>query len=249
MTQSAQPAYARQVEFAIRRLNTLSTLPSVAIKYFSILFNSTLDIAALTKLIETDAALTAKFLSLPHTENLICDDKSPAISQIIEKLPAKTVRDAVLSIGILPVNDFGKQPDKVRTLPGKELAIHNLAVACCAKSIAQTEACKDIDPETAYTAGLLHDIGKLALDEVMPKSFGQIIEQAEQEGKSCLEVEQEQLGIDHSILGKRLLQKWHLPGSQPRSITPSAPKSKALSISPMSILERQFTRTTFTDVG
>jgi signal transduction histidine kinase len=63
----------------------------------------------------------------------------------------------------------------------------------------------------AYTAGLLHDIGKLALDEAMPRSFAGIIEQAKSEQASTCTIAQKHLGTDHTLLGKRLAVKWHLP--------------------------------------
>jgi len=57
----------------------------------------------------------------------------------------------------------------------------------------------------------LHDIGKLAIDEVMPKSFTKIVSEAKARGVSMYEVEQAHLGLDHTIVGKRLAEKWHLP--------------------------------------
>ena len=50
-----------------------------------------------------------------------------------------------------------------------DLILHSLAAACCARSIAAT-AVSDVDPRLAYSAGLLHDIGKLALQDIMPRS-------------------------------------------------------------------------------
>jgi len=64
-----------------------------------------------------------------------------------------------------------------------------------------------IDGDTAYLAGLLHDIGKFLLDEVMPKSFDTLIEQARAGKSTFAKVEQANLGIDHTILAKRFAQK------------------------------------------
>ncbi|MHC5160507.1 MAG: HDOD domain-containing protein, partial [Planctomycetota bacterium] len=71
-----------------------------------------------------------------------------------------------------------------------------------------------LEPEqrqTAYLAGLLHDIGKCALDEVMPKSFAKMVSQAESSQSGLADIEQSHLGLDHAVLGKRLSQKWFLP--------------------------------------
>jgi putative nucleotidyltransferase with HDIG domain len=92
----------------------------------------------------------------------------------------------------------------------RELAVHNLAVACCAGCIAEIMSPK-MDSQLAYAAGLLHDIGKLALDDAMPKSFDRIADEAKSRSCSTCEVEAEYLGIDHTIIGKRLAQRWRLP--------------------------------------
>jgi putative nucleotidyltransferase with HDIG domain len=95
-------------------------------------------------------------------------------------------------------------------LSKKDLFLHSLAVACCAESIARIAPSR-IDSQLAYSAGLLHDIGKLALQDAMPKSFARLVEQAESAQSSSLAVERRQLGADHTSLGKRLAQKWRLP--------------------------------------
>ncbi len=63
----------------------------------------------------------------------------------------------------------------------------------------------------AYFAGLMHDIGKFALIETMPRSFFRIIEQARSEGNNSRVIEKQQIGIDHTLAGKRLAEKWQLP--------------------------------------
>jgi len=88
--------------------------------------------------------------------------------------------------------------------------LHCLAVGCCAAELAVTVS-PQINPQLAYSAGLLHDIGKLALNEVMPKSSVRISQEAKTQNASSLAIEQKHLGTDHTILGKRLGQKWHFP--------------------------------------
>ena len=63
----------------------------------------------------------------------------------------------------------------------------------------------------AYCAGLLHDIGKLAIEETMPKSFARMVEEAESTKQCSRTIEQKHLGADHTIIGKHLAQKWQLP--------------------------------------
>jgi putative nucleotidyltransferase with HDIG domain len=200
----ADPTVAHQVELVIRRLNSLSTLPCVAARFLSHLLQAQLPTLAET--IESDPALTAKILSLMHQHRLSYPDENPSVHQALDKLPVHVVREALLSVKVYP--SFGK--DEHRALFRKQLVVHCLAVACCAKDIVEIIS-PQMDSQLAYSAGLLHDIGKLALDEAMPRSFAGIVEQAKSQQACTLTLEQKYLGLDHTTLGKRLAAKWHLP--------------------------------------
>jgi putative nucleotidyltransferase with HDIG domain len=200
----ADPTVAHQVELVIHRLSSLSTLPCVATRFLSHLSQARL--SALAETIESDPALTARILSLMHQQGLSCPDESSSVRRAIDKLPAHAVRQALLSVKIYPA--FGR--DEHRVLFRKQLVIHSLAVACCAEDIAGIIS-PQMDSQLAYSAGLLHDIGKLALDETMPRSFAGIVEQAKSQQACTRTLEQKHLGLDHTILGKRLAAKWRLP--------------------------------------
>jgi putative nucleotidyltransferase with HDIG domain len=213
----ADPTVAHQVELAILRLSSLSTLPCIAVRFLLSLSQARLSVLAET--VESDPALTAKILSLIHKEGLSCPpasaspdasrgsgDEDFSVRQAIEKLPPNAVRQALLSVKIYPA--FSR--DEHRVLFRKQLIIHSLAVACCAEDIAAILS-PQMDSQLAYSAGLLHDIGKLALDETMPRSFAGIVEQAKSQQACSLTLEQKHLGLDHTILGKRLAAKWRLP--------------------------------------
>jgi len=199
-------ASAHQVELAIRQLDSLSTLPSVAARFFSKLLQPQFSPSAIADIIESDPALTAKILSLIHQQGLSLPDEKFSLRRALDKLPAHLVRDAVLSVKVFRTFDH----DNDRIVLRKELIQHALAVACCAKDIAEIIS-PQMDSQLAFSAGLLHDIGKLALEEAMPKSLARIVEEAKSTKAGACAIEQKHLGTDHTILGKRLAQKWHLP--------------------------------------
>ncbi len=198
------PTAARQVEFAIGRLDSLSTLPSIAAQVFSKLLQSSSSPLVLADIIESDPALMASVLSLIDRHGIRLTGRSFLLRVALERLPAQILRDALLSIKV------SRDPQAREGVSRKELLLHSLAVACSAESIARIAPAR-LDSQLAYCAGLLHDIGKLALADAMPKSFARIVEEAKS-GQSCSSaVEQRRLGTDHTILGKRLAQKWRFP--------------------------------------
>jgi putative nucleotidyltransferase with HDIG domain len=194
------------VEGAIRQLDSLSILPSVGAGFFTRLLESKGLSTELAEIIESDPALSAKIFSIMHQHGISFADENFSIYQAIGKLPPYVIRDAFFSIKVSETS----QQDSF-TLPSqKELTLHALAVACCAENIANIIS-PQMDSKLAYSAGLLHDIGKLALGQSMPKSFDRIVEEAKSQNACSCTIEQKHLGIDHTILGKRLAQKWHLP--------------------------------------
>ena len=201
---------AHQIELVARRLDSLSTLPCVAARFFSKLLQPQFSPSALADIIESDPALTAKILSLVPQQGVVFIDENPSVRQVLDKLPAQLVRDAILSVKVFGTFEGEHGPDSYRALPRKQLALHALAVACCAKDIAEIIP-SETDSQLAYSAGLLHDIGKLALDRAMPKSFARIVKEAKSQNAGACAIEQKHLGLDHTILGKRLAQKWRLP--------------------------------------
>ena len=201
---------AQQVELAVGRLDSLSTLPCVGAKLFSRLRQGQFSSSSIIDIIESDPALTAGTFSLVGRRGLIRPGGRFSLHQALDKLSMHEVRDIALSVKIMPVFETSDNVAGYSIQSRKGLMLHSLAVACCAKEIAEI-ASPQIDSELAYCAGLLHDIGKLALQEAMPKSFIRIVEEAESAEQSSCVIEQEHLGCDHAIIGKHLAQRWGLP--------------------------------------
>jgi len=201
---------AQQVELAVGRLESLSTLPCVGAKLFSRLRQGQFSSSSIIDIIESDPALTAGTLSLVGRRGMIRPGGKFSLHQALDKLSIHEVRDIALSVKIMQVLEPSDDVAGYSIHSRKGLMLHSLAVACCAKEIAEI-ASPQIDSQLAYCAGLLHDIGKLALQEAMPKSFIRIVEEAESAEQSSCVIEQEHLGCDHAIIGKHLAQRWRLP--------------------------------------
>lgn len=204
-----QQIVARQVERIVRRLTSLSTLPSVAAGLLNQMNEEAFDPVALTETIQADPALASQVLLLANREG-IAFTAGPSVAEAVAKLPLLLLREAVISVKVFQLTDPKEDIDEKRPLPRRQMAVHSLAVACCADELAR-RVLPAREQSTAWLAGLLHDIGKCALDEVMPKSFARMVEQAQHERSGLMDVERVHLGLDHSVLGRRLAQKWNLP--------------------------------------
>jgi len=197
-------AAARQVELAVGRLDSLSTLPCVIARIISRLLEGPFSPSALAEVIESDPALTSRMLWLLGREGIQLSSRDFSLGPALDRLGPEVVRDTLLSVKVVAEPHHGAATSR------KDLLLHSQAVALCAESLARL-AEAGVVPSLAYTAGLLHDIGKFALSDAMPKSFARIVEQARAAGTCARSIEQQHLGVDHAILGRRLAQKWRLP--------------------------------------
>lgn len=93
---------------------------------------------------------------------------------------------------------------------------HSFSVARYAREIARKIGSKYA--HLAYVAGLLHDIGKPALDRVVQGGYSRALELVRQQGLYALEAERRELGADHTVAGKWLAESWGLPGTLITSI-------------------------------
>ena len=201
---------ARQIERILRQSGGLSTLPEVAAELLTLLAEPHCDKTRLGRIIQTDPALSARILSLAAREGVAFSDGRPSIEEAVAHLPLEALREAVLSVKVFATLNWATELDSRRLLPRRQLALHSLATACCAEALAAFVLPPHQRP-MAYLAGLLHDIGKTALDETMPKSFERLVRQSRDTGAELYAIEQEHLGLDHAALGKRLAEKWQLP--------------------------------------
>ena len=68
-----------------------------------------------------------------------------------------------------------------------------------------------VDPAEAFVCGLLHDLGKVALDAALPKSFDRVVEAADLVRGNIADLERNVIGLDHMVVGKRLAERGVCP--------------------------------------
>jgi len=77
---------------------------------------------------------------------------------------------------------------------------------------------KTINPVDAFVIGLLHDFGKVVLEQHFQEEFHQVLVKAYREKRSFNEVCKELLGTDHAEIGSIIAEQWELPGALKKSI-------------------------------
>ncbi len=201
---------SKRVELIVRQLESLPTLPAVATRLLQSATAERISTKEVVSLIEADQALTARILSLARKAHLGIRSSVNTVEKAVLLLGFEAVRNAVLSVKVFET--FGVASSDESAFDRIEFWKHSLAVACSAQLIGEKLADKcQYDESELFVCGLLHDIGKVALDTALPKSFARIVKIAENNRSGISDVERRILGIDHCGLGKRLAEYWNLP--------------------------------------
>jgi putative nucleotidyltransferase with HDIG domain len=201
---------SRKVELAVGELGSLSVPPCVAVQYLSKLVQGRFSPESMAEIIECEPALAAGILSLAQRLAAGPVGQRHAIRLVLDRLDADDVRNVLLKTKVTAGFEIEFASDQPAVPSRKDLILHSLAVACGTRRIAEA-AGSGIEPNLAYSAGLLHDVGKLALQDIMPKSLTAITKEAEATKASLYRIEHKHLGTNHALLGKQLAQRWRLP--------------------------------------
>lgn len=201
----------KRVDLILQQLDELPTLPSVAVRVLELTSGDGGSLAEVAGLLSSDPALSSRILQLVHRADLGVRGEVNSVERAISLLGFETVRSAVLAISV-----FGSfaAPATPGQFSREEFWKHCIAVACCAELLAGTmPPGQGIPPSEAFICGLLHDLGKVAMDAVLPKSFGRVVEAAELLRGNIADVERSVVGLDHMVVGKRLAERWNLPAT------------------------------------
>ncbi len=202
-------ASRERVELILSHLDRLPALPTVVARLLAVTSSEDSSAGDVVSVIESDASLTAGILHMVRRADLGARDRAMTVARAVTLLGFRTVRNAALSSRFFDTLSTD-QADGPTARTRRGLWEHSLGVACAAELIAEQTNAKKCAGE-AFVCGLLHDVGKIALDVCLPKSYTRAMEYAEQRGACICDVESDIFGLDHTVAGKRLVTRWQLP--------------------------------------
>jgi len=160
----------------------------------------------LAQVLSTDQALTAKLIRISNSAFYGFARRVSTVREAILVLGFKQVRQ--LAVGTALMNLFApRRPGEVFDLD--LFWGHSVAVAVAAETVARKT--RRAKPEDAFTAGILHDIGRLAIRQLMPEEFDRAVELAITGDCSLHAAECTMTGYSHEDVGRALGEKWKFP--------------------------------------
>jgi putative nucleotidyltransferase with HDIG domain len=187
---------------ALAQIESIPSLSTVVGEFLQLASRDYFTAMDFEKILVKDQALVARLLKVANS------------SFFGSSREIKTVHEAVVLIGmdnmkniVYAVSSSGLLRHQMKSYryPDKGFWLHSMAVGMMARALMEGAKDRCLGGEEAFVAGLLHDIGKLILDEFLDAEQGP--------REVALSEEQESAGFDHAELGLHILERWKIPGT------------------------------------
>lgn len=194
-----------KLEVKVEEIEGLPTLPTVYAQVEQLCQDPHVDADEVAKVIEADPSITMKLLKLANSAFFGFSREIKTVKDAVSLLGNETVKNAVLSISV-----FEATRDLTETagLDKKEFWRHSAACGSVVRFIAKK---MKIAREEGFTAGILHDVGKVILDGIYAQFYTDVLKAVAEQGVSILEAEELGLGVTHTRLGEELAENWGIP--------------------------------------
>ena len=190
----------------VRKIESLPTLPTTYSRINELMNRPTTCAMDIADVISRDQVLTARLLKLVNSAFYGFSGKIKTVSGAVVVLGFKAIKSLVLSSSVL---DLFKEKEANPLFEPVSFWKHSLAVAACSKLIAKYLDYDD--PEEFFVAGLLHDIGKIILNQFFKQEFYEVLVFSRKEKITLVEAEMQKFQACHSDTGLLLCEKWRLP--------------------------------------
>ena len=201
---------AQAIEHTIAQL---VPIPQVILKIMRLIDDDNQGIDLIADELRTDQVLTAQTIKLANSAMFAKSKTIETLDHALLYLGRSHLVNLILSAA---VKGFFNQSARGYSLCKGGLYHHALGCAQFAQVLA-TKTGK-ADPYKAYTCGLLHDIGKVVLDQYLAASYALFYREVIANDATALMAEQKLVGIDHTEVGRILAEQWQLPPSLKETI-------------------------------
>ncbi len=181
----------------------LPPFPQVALRVLQLAHNENISLPQLCELISTDPAFASEVLTVANSILYAPHYPSNSILQAVTVLGANTLHGLCITVGVRAY--LGKTMSRPAM---RGLWRHNLACALIAERLALLGI---IDKDVAYTAGILHDAGRIGLAVLQPQAYADLLDAYHGPAGGILDAERELFGLDHCETGLQLVADWKLP--------------------------------------
>lgn len=209
------------------RVAAIQPLPDTVMKLINVVNDPKSTIDDIIEVIRYDQAVTTQMLRICNSAYFAVSSEIDSLNDAIRMLG--TIKILQLVMAVHSNSLLAKQQSGYGLEPGI-LWKHSVGVAITATWFA--ERLHYPNSNLAFTAGLLHDVGKTILNEYVGREFAEIVRRVSDENLSFSEAEHAVLGFSHEEIGAKVAEKWQVPEHitlciryhhEPKELTPPDP--------------------------
>jgi len=189
------------------QIDDLPPLPAVAARVMGMADDDRTSAMELAQVLSTDQALTAKLIRVSNSAYYGFARRVSTVREAVVMLGFKQVRQVAVGASLMNTFKSKKSADDVFDMD--LFWGHSVAVGVAAENLAKKT--RTAKPEDAFTAGILHDIGRLVLRKAMPAEFNLAVIEARRGTCTLAEAELEFTGYAHDDIGRLLGERWKFP--------------------------------------
>jgi putative nucleotidyltransferase with HDIG domain len=182
--------------------DSLPPFPPIALKALNLMAGTDTPLRELCDLIRSDQAFSTAILRIANSPLVAFSKNITSVLQASMLLGFRRLKSVVVTIGLKEYLNDSFTPLM------RSCWRHSLACATIAERSAKSRL---FDKDFAYTAGVLHDIGRVAMTASMPQAYAQVVAKGADQPQDLLQIEQKLCGIDHCQAGRSLVTAWDLP--------------------------------------
>jgi len=190
----------------VRDICDFGSLPQTLAAVLKVINNHKSSADEVAEIISQDVSLTTRLLRMVNSVQYGRNRKVSKISEAVVVMGLNSVKMLALSSSVF---SMGPKPDQDAKYDLHRLWRHLIETAVNARSIA--EAINYREPEEAFVAGLLHDVGIILMLIHFKEQYCEVIEQMKSEMGGLSVVEKARFGVDHCLVGAELIKAWRLP--------------------------------------
>lgn len=190
----------------LERLKELPTLSATAARLAGLARDERSSVADFERVIRPDPALTANLLRIVNSAYFGLRSRAESVRQAVTLLGLRRTSEVAAAAALAPIIP--------RRLPGYEVEASSFWMHCVAVAVLSERLSGELGvrrPDLTFTAGLLHDMGKLAVGAFVAGSSVEILSRTREGGMDFVSAERAVLGLDHSQVGGMVAKVWNLP--------------------------------------
>jgi HD-like signal output (HDOD) protein len=195
------------VDSILRKTSTVYSLPLIYDRLNEAINHPRSSLTDIGRVISKDQGLATRLLKMANSPVLGYHAKIDSITRALTLIGTQQVRDLALAIAVM--GSF--KGISAELISMQHFWRHSIACGILSRNIAIYR--REVNPESFFLAGMLHDLGLLVMCVAVPEIVNEVLLTRQQEQELCYQVEQRLLGFDHAAVGMELLKKWGIPAN------------------------------------